>query len=139
MLILQTGIKEKHGERILDIIRNISYNGGFSKGVKLSQELKIAQDADRLDAMGAIGVARTFHYGGYKGRKIYDPRVKPVKYLSEKEYRESGAPSINHFSEKLLKLRKGMHTKTAKAMARKRHAFLVEYLRQFKREIKGKI
>jgi uncharacterized protein len=135
----ETGVKEKKGERILDIVRNISYNGGFSKGGKLSRELKIAQDADRLDALGAIGIARTFHYGGYTGRKIYEPHVKPVKYSSEKEYRDSGAPSINHFAEKLLKLKKGMHTRPAKALARNRHTFLVKYLRQFKREISGKI
>lgn len=134
----ETGVKEQQKEQVLDIVSNISYNGGFRKEGKLSRELKIAQDADRLDAMGAVGVARAFHFGGYKGRKFYDRRIKPVKYRSEKEYRDNTAPTINHFSEKLLKLKKGMHTRTARKMARKRHTFLLEYLRQFNREIKGK-
>jgi uncharacterized protein len=134
----ETGVKEKTSSKVLNIIRNISYNGGFRQTKKSSAELKIAQDADRLDAMGAIGIARAFHYGGYAGRKIYDPKIKPVKYNSEKEYRENNAPSINHFHEKLLRLKKRMNTKMAKRIARKRHKFLQDFLKQFNRELKGK-
>jgi uncharacterized protein len=134
----ETRVKEKTVRKVIDIVQNISYNGGFSMKKKISEELKVARDADRLDALGAIGLARAFHYGGYTGRKIYDPEIKPMKYLSEKEYRENTAPTINHFYEKLLRLKKGMYTKEAKRIARRRHQFLVDYLKQFKRELKGK-
>lgn len=134
----ETGVKEKTTRKVIDIVQNISYNGGFRHSGKASRELKIAQDADRLDALGAIGVARAFHYGGFTGRKIYDPGIRPVKYRSEIEYRENQAPSINHFHEKLLKLRKQMNTKAGRTIAGKRHKFLKVFLKQFEKEIRGK-
>jgi uncharacterized protein len=134
----ETGVKEKTAKKVIDIVQNISYNGGLKPNKKSSRELKIARDADRLDAMGAIGIARAFHYGGYVGRKIYDPKVKPVKYHSVQEYRENNAPTINHFHEKLLRLRKQMNTQRAKKIARKRHKFLEVFLKEFKMELKGK-
>jgi len=134
----ETGVKEKTARKVINIVQNISYNGGFQVAKKLSGELKIARDADRLDAMGAIGIARAFHFGGYSGRKIYDPGIKPVKYHSEQEYRENNNPTINHFHEKLLRLRKQMNSRVAKKIARKRHKFLEDFLQQFKRELKGK-
>jgi len=134
----ETQVKQKTASKVVDIVQNISYDGGFENKKKAFLELKIARDADRLDALGAIGVARAFHYGGHAGRKIYDPKINPVTYRSEKEYRENNGPTINHFYEKLLRLKKGMYTKTAKKIARKRHRYLVDYLKQFKRELKGK-
>lgn len=134
----ETGVKEKTTRKVIDIVQNISYNGGFRNSGKASRELKIAQDADRLDALGAIGVARAFHYGGFTGRKIYDPDIRPAKYRSEKEYRENQAPSINHFHEKLLRLRKQMNTKAGRKIAGKRHKFLKDFLKQFNKELKGK-
>jgi uncharacterized protein len=134
----ETNVREKTAKKVIDIVQNISYGGSLNKKKKASIELKIARDADRLDALGAIGLARAFHYGGYTGRKIYDPNIKPVKYLSEKVYRENSAPTINHFYEKLLLLKRGMYTKTAKKIAIKRHKYLMDYLKRFKRELKGK-
>jgi uncharacterized protein len=134
----ETGVKEKTARKVIDLVRNISYNGGFKENKKTSRELKIARDADRLDALGAIGIARAFHYGGYAGRKIYDPGIKPVRYHSKQEYRENNAPTINHFHEKLLRLRKQMYTRVAKKISRNRHRFLKDFLKQFKRELKGK-
>ncbi len=134
----ETETKGKTARKVLEIVQNISYNGGFQHNKKSTRELKIARDADRLDAIGAIGVARAFHYGGYSGRKIYDPKIKPVKYHSEQEYRENNSPTINHFHEKLLRLRKQMNSRVAKKIARKRHNFLKDFLTQFKRELKGK-
>lgn len=135
----ETGVKEKTSRKVIEIVRHISYNGGFQHPGKSTRELKIAQDADRLDALGAIGVARAFHYGGYAGRKIYDPGIRPAKYRSEKEYRENHATTINHFHEKLLKLRKQMNTKVGRKIAGKRHKFLEDFLKQFKKELKGKL
>lgn len=134
----ETEVKQKTARKVIHLVQNISYNGGFDHNKKFPVELEIARDSDRLDAMGAIGVARAFHYGGYSGRKIYDPKIKPIKYNSEKEYRENNAPTVNHFHEKLLRLKKKMNTKTAKKIARKRHRFLRDFLKQFKKELQGK-
>ena len=124
--------------RVVDITSNISYNGGFDKKEKLSRELMVARDADRLDAIGAVGIARAFNYGGYAGRKMYDPAIKPEKYSSEQEYRNNKAPTLNHFYEKLLNLKDGMYTKTGKKIARKRHDYMEDFISRFKKEIKGK-
>jgi len=125
-------------KKIVDIIANISFKGGFNRSHHKSLELKVVQDADRLDAIGAIGIARTFHYGGFKNRKIYDPDIKPKKYSSRVEYRKSDTPSINHFYEKLLLLKDLMNTETGKKIALGRHQYLKEYLVQFFDEWEGK-
>ncbi len=125
-------------KKIEDIIQNISYKGGHHIKKDLSPELKVARDADRLDAIGAIGIARAFSYGGFKGRKLYDPSVKPEEYQSAEEYRNSNAPTLNHFDEKLLRLKDNMHTRTGKKIALKRHDFILRFLKQFRKEIKGK-
>ncbi len=104
-----------------------------------SKELKAVIDADRLDAIGAIGIARAFTYGGFYHRPIYDPSIKPKKNITQEEYKTSTAPSINHFYEKLLKIKHMMYTPLGKKMARRRHRFLNLFLKQFFKEWKGKM
>ena len=105
----------------------------------LSKELMSVTDADRLDAMGAIGIARAFTYGGFFNRQIYDPSTKSIKSITKEEYKTTEAPSINHFYEKLLKLKDIMYTKLGRKMAKRRHRFLNLYLKQFFKEWKGKM
>jgi len=116
---------------VQQIIRHISFKSGFDKLGFQSAELSIVQDADRLDAIGAIGVARAFSYGGFKGREIYNPEIKPNLDMSKEEYKNTTAPSINHFYEKLLLLKDKMNTDTGKKLAEQRHTFMEIYLQQF--------
>jgi uncharacterized protein len=116
---------------VQQIIRHISFKSGFDKLSFQSPELSIVQDADRLDAIGAIGIARAFNYGGFKGREIYNPEIKPNLSMSKEEYKNTTAPSINHFYEKLLLLKDKMNTATGKKLAEQRHAFMESYLQQF--------
>jgi uncharacterized protein len=118
-------------EHVQQIIRHISFKSGFEKSSFHSIELDIVQDADRLDAIGAIGIARTFSYGGFKGREIYNPEIKPNLNMTKEEYKSSVAPSINHFYEKLLLLKDKMNTETGKKLALQRHLFMESYLKQF--------
>ena len=121
-----------------NIITNISFKGGKEAQKFKSLELDVVQDADRMDAIGAIGIARTFNYGGHKKREIYNPGISPNLNMSKEEYKNSDAPTINHFYEKLLLLKDRMNTNAGKAMAEKRHAFMQEYLNQFYQEWEGK-
>ena len=123
---------------IVKIIENVSFKGGNHKQQYSSPELDIIQDADRLDAIGAIGIARTFNFGGHKNRALYDPQVKPNLKMTKEEYKKNTAPTINHFYEKLLLLKERMNTNTGKALAEKRHAFMEQYLDEFFREWDGK-
>ena len=116
---------------VQQIIRHISFKSGFDKLSFQSPELSIVQDADRLDALGAIGIARAFSYGGFKGREIYNPEIKSNLNMSKEEYKNTTAPSINHFYEKLLLLKNKMNTATGKKLAEQRHAFMETYLQQF--------
>lgn len=116
---------------VQQIIRHISFKAGFDQKTFHSKELEIVQDADRLDAIGAIGIARTFSYGGFKGREIYNPEVKPNLNMTKEEYKNSTAPSINHFYEKLLLLKDKMNTDTGRQLAAQRHHFMELYLQQF--------
>jgi uncharacterized protein len=116
---------------VQQIIRHISFKSGFDKASFHSKELAIVQDADRLDALGAIGIARAFSYGGFKGREIYNPEILPNLNMSKDEYKNSTAPSINHFYEKLLLLKDKMNTLTGRHMAEQRHQFMEQYLKQF--------
>ena len=118
-------------EHVQQIIRHISFKSGFDKPAFCSLELAIVQDADRLDAIGAIGIARAFNYGGFKGREIYNPEVKPELNMTKEQYKNSTAPTINHFYEKLLVLKDKMNTPTGKRLAEQRHAFMEDYLRHF--------
>lgn len=122
---------------VLNIIRNISFKNSFDKQRFNSKELEVVQDADRLDALGAIGIARTFNYGGHKGREIYNPDIKPETQLTKEQYKKSNSPTINHFYEKLLLLKDKMNTETGKKIALKRHNFLEEFLKEFYAEWDG--
>lgn len=122
---------------VVNIIENISFKGGHEAKKFSSLELDIIQDADRLDAIGAIGIARTFNYGGFKNRAIYNPEIKPNLHMSKEEYKNSDAPTINHFYEKLLLLKDKMNTKTGKEIAAQRHEFMELFLNQFYDEWNG--
>ena len=124
----------KHVE---NIIRHISFKGGNNAKEFYSPELGIVQDADRLDALGAIGIARAFNYGGFKNRPLYDPAVKPQLQMTREEYKASTAPTINHFYEKLLLLKDRMNTATGKALAEEKHAFMETFLEKFYEEWEG--
>ncbi len=126
-------------EHVVQIIKNISYKGGNVQRKFSSKELDVVQDADRLDALGAIGIARTFNYGGFKNRAIYNPEIAPKLDMTKEEYKNSTAPTINHFYEKLLLLKDKMNTTTGKEIAQKRHDFMLLYLQQFYKEWEGEI
>lgn len=122
---------------VCQIIADISFKGAGVEQPELSLEGKVVQDADRLDAIGAIGIARAFAYGGAKGRLICDSEMKPEEHQTAEAYLKSGGTTINHFYEKLLLLKDRMNTATARAIAEKRHEFMEEYLRRFYEEWKG--
>lgn len=122
---------------VVAIIENISFKGGQAERNHHSPELDVVQDADRLDALGAIGIARTFHYGGYKNRELYNPGIPPNPGMDKETYKNSTAPTINHFYEKLLLLKDRMNTPSGKVMAEKRHAFLEQFLDRFYQEWEG--
>lgn len=119
------------------IIENISFKGGHEVQKFRSTELDVVMDADRLDAIGAIGIARTFNYGGHKNREIYNPDIKPDLSMNKEAYKNSSAPTLNHFYEKLLLLKNLMNTETGQKMARHRHDFMLTYLGEFYREWDG--
>jgi uncharacterized protein len=124
---------------VIAIIENISFKGGNFEKKFNSKELEIVQDADRLDAIGAIGIARTFNYGGFKNRPLYNPNIQPNLNMSKEEYKNSESPTLNHFYEKLLLLKDKMNTETGKKIAQKRHDFMITYLSQFYAEWDGEI
>ncbi len=124
---------------IINIIENISFSKEITGKTSKSIELQVVQDADRLDAMGAIGIARAFNYGGYKNRLLFDPENPPKKYSNSQEYRNSNSPTINHFYEKLLLLKELMNTETGRKMAEERHEFMLLFLKHFHEEWNAKI
>jgi len=118
-------------EQVIKIIEHISFKGGNFQQQFHSKELAIVQDADRLDALGAIGIARTFNYGGFKNRKLYDPAIAPKLNMTKEEYKKGDNPTINHFYEKLLLLKDRMNTQKGKQIAQERHLFMEKFLEQF--------
>lgn len=131
------GVDEATICHVCDIIAKVSFKGAAVATGDLSLEGQVVQDADRLDAIGAIGVARAFAYGGHSGRALYDPDIPPTPHDSFEAYKSSKGPTINHFHEKLLLLRDRMNTATAKKLAANRHAFMEDFLRHFHAEWDG--
>lgn len=119
------------------IIQNMSFKNSFDGSGFTSKEMQIVQDADRLDAIGAIGIARAFTYGGYKNRVLYDPAIKPEQHQTKESYKNTTAPTINHFYEKLLLLKDMMNTDAGRAIALERHNFMLQYLDHFYNEWEG--
>ena len=119
------------------IINNISYKGGNFEQKFKSPELDTVQDADRLDAIGAVGIARCFNYGGFKNRTLYNPEIPPNLNMTKEEYKKSSSPTINHFYEKLLLLKDRMNTDTGKKIAKERHQYMETFLQQFYNEWAG--
>jgi len=132
-------VHEQIINHVVHIIKHISFKNSFDKASEKFTyiELKVVQDADRLDAIGAIGIARCFNYGGFKNRGLYDPEVIPNLNMTKEEYKKSDAPTINHFYEKLLLLKDKMNTASGKKIATQRHAFMETYLQQFYDEWDG--
>ena len=124
-------------EHIVNIIKNMSFKNSLGRVEFHSKEMEVVQDADRLDAIGAIGIARAFNYGGYKNRPLYDPGIKPNMKMSKEEYKKGNSPTINHFYEKLLLLRDKMNTETGRKLAEERHEFMENFLRRFYLEWEG--
>jgi uncharacterized protein len=133
----QQNVDEETIIHVVNIIENISFKGGNHEKKFSSIELDIVQDADRLDALGAIGIARAFNYGGFKNRALYDPSIEVNLTMTREEYKASTAPTLNHFYEKLLLLKDRMNTATGKAIAEGRHQFMKNYLEQFYAEWEG--
>lgn len=125
-------------DHVIKIIENISFKGGNFEKKFSSMELDIVQDADRLDAIGAIGIARCFNYGGFKNRALYNPEILPNLSMTKEEYKNTNSPTVNHFYEKLLMLKDKMNTTTGKQIAKERHLYMEDFLKQFYAEWEGK-
>ena len=131
------GVEGRVTEQVCAIIANMSFKGAAVEQAPLSREGQVVQDADRLDALGAVGIARAFAYGGSKGRTIYDPEVKPTEHSTAEDYLKPGT-TINHFYEKLLLLKDRMNTATGRAMAEERHRFMEDFVGRFYEEWEGR-
>ncbi|WP_025743563.1 HD domain-containing protein [Aquimarina pacifica] len=135
----EVSVEKSSIKHVINIIENISFKGGNETQKFKSKELDVVQDADRLDAIGAVGIARCFNYGGFKNRPLYDPNIQPNLRMTKEEYKSSTAPTINHFYEKLLLLKDRMNTKTGKKIALERHRYMETFLKQFYKEWEGKL
>lgn len=136
--LMKQNVSTKVINHVIKIIENVSFSSNIDNASAFkSKELEVIQDADRLDALGAIGIARTFNYGGFKNRALYNPDIKPNLNLTKDEYKKSTAPTINHFYEKLLLLKDKMNTKTGRKIAEERHNYMVDFLKQFYAEWHG--
>jgi len=138
IFLIKLGVDVDVVDHVENIIRYISFKGGNFINAFSSPELAVVQDADRLDALGAIGIARAFNFGGFKNRALYDPEIKPNLGMSKEEYKTGLNPTINHFYEKLLLLKDRMNTPTGKALAQGRHAYMEAFLQQFYAEWEGR-
>ncbi|MDB9754687.1 HD domain-containing protein [Winogradskyella sp.] len=136
--LLKQNVDSEIIEHVTQIIENMSFKNSFDLDTSFtSKEMNVVQDADRLDAIGAIGIARCFNYGGFKNRPLYNPEIKPNLNMSKAEYKTAKAPTLNHFYEKLLLLKDQMHTKTGKRIALDRHKYMEGFLKQFYAEWEG--
>ena len=137
--LIKQQVPKEIGQHVVKIIKNVSFKNslGGDSNQFTSKELEVVQDADRLDAIGAIGIARCFNYGGFKDRALYDPEIIPNLTMTKEEYKTSDAPTINHFYEKLLLLKDKMNTASGKKIAESRHQFMETYLQQFYNEWNG--
>ncbi|WP_257669670.1 HD domain-containing protein [Parapedobacter tibetensis] len=131
------GVEASTVQHVQNIIFNMSYKASLGDVTFYSKELEIVQDADRLDAMGAIGIARAFHYGGFKNRELYNPNIPPVAHHDKESYKNTTAPTLNHFYEKLLLLKDKMNTQAARTIAKQRHEFMEQFLSRFYDEWEG--
>ncbi|HEX7367327.1 MAG TPA: HD domain-containing protein [Pelobium sp.] len=138
LFLKSINVDEETVLHVQEIIRNMSYKTSLGQAKFSSPEMLVVQDADRLDAIGAIGIARAFTYGGFKNRELYNPAIAPQINQSKESYKNSTAPTINHFYEKLLLLKNKMNTLYGRQIATKRHDFMVQYLEQFYAEWEGK-
>lgn len=136
-LLASHGVNDRHIQSVLTIIQTMSFSHQLEQHISYTLEAKVVQDADRLDALGAIGIARTFIYAGSKGSSLYHPDIKPRTHMTKEAYRQGKSTAINHFYEKLLLLKDKMHTQTAREMAQERHEFMQNYLEQFFNEWNG--
>ncbi len=137
--LAEEGYPPEKAASIRDIINNMSFRHGFEIKDEQSIEFQIVQDADRLDAMGAIGIARAFSYGGFKQREMYNPDIPPEDYADTEAYRRSTAPTLNHFYEKLFRLTDLMNTETGRSIAKDRHNYMLAFVDRFKDEWEGKL
>lgn len=136
--LMELGVDEAIIGHVTEIIADLSFKGSGVATPMRTREGMVVQDADRLDALGAIGIARTFAFGGHKGRPLYDPAIPPTEHHSFAAYQSSQAPTINHFYEKLLLLKERLNTPAARRMAEARHMFMEQFLAQFFAEWEGK-
>ncbi|SDS47817.1 HD domain-containing protein [Winogradskyella sediminis] len=137
--LLENNVDSTVIEHVTQIIEHMSFKNSFDLETSFSsKEMEVVQDADRLDAIGAIGIARCFNYGGFKNRPLYNPDIKPNLKMTKAEYKNSEAPTINHFYEKLLLLKDQVNTKTGKRLAEERHKYMESFLNQFLAEWEGK-
>jgi len=137
--LIDENVPKKISIHVINIIKHMSFKNSFDKNLQnfKTKEFEVVQDADRLDAIGAIGIARCFNYGGFKNRSLYNPEIIPNLTMTKEEYKNSKAPTINHFYEKLLLLKDKMNTETGKQIATDRHLFMEKYLEQFYNEWNG--